>query len=75
MTDPEEQAMTEEHNPELITQIARDLFDGTRRQRMQFLQETEEQQPRAESIDLSRYAAGVSGSRAAMAMARAARSR
>src|ERR1700730_957606 len=44
---------------DLLSQIAGDLFDGTCRQRMQFLEETEQQQPRAERIDLARYAAGV----------------
>src|SRR5262249_31948753 len=44
---------------DLLSQIASNLFDGTCRQRMQLFQEAEEQQPRAESINLSRHAAGV----------------
>src|SRR6267142_4546646 len=44
---------------DLLSQIAGNLFDGACCQRMQFLQEAEEQQPRAESVDLSRHAAGV----------------
>src|SRR5437660_1523298 len=44
---------------DLLSQIASDLFDRTCGQRMQLLQEAEEQQPRAERIDLARYAAGV----------------
>src|SRR5215468_10754658 len=44
---------------DFLSQIARDLFDGTCRQRMQLFQEAEEQQPRAESIDLTRHTASV----------------
>src|SRR6266436_1949677 len=44
---------------DLLSQVASDLFYGTCRQRMQLFQKAEEQQPRAESIDLSRHAAGV----------------